>query len=126
MEAGRTVTGCSSAGEQPEAVSARTQAEGSGRSATASDQMRAAGWGLPAGPKEVVPAVRAAAALPKEEVPAVRAAAVLPKVEVRSVVARAPSVGERRSAVGVRRRDSALRPVWVVFDRSSRNPALSH
>ncbi|HEY6622401.1 MAG TPA: hypothetical protein VIX85_01095 [Acidimicrobiales bacterium] len=83
------MTGRSWAGEQPEAVSARTQPEGSGRSAAASDQRRAAGWGLPAGPKVVVPAVRAAAVLPKEEVPAVPAA-VLPKVEVRSVVARAP------------------------------------
>jgi hypothetical protein len=66
--------------------------------------------------------------VPKEGVPALWAA-VPPKAEVRSVVARAPSVGERRSGVAVvevRRRDSALRPVWVVFDRSSRNPALSH
>jgi hypothetical protein len=125
MEAGRTVTGCSWAGEQPGVVSARTPAEGWGRSAAAADQRRAAGWGLPAVPKEVVPSVQAAAR-PKEEVPAVRAAAVLPKVEARSVVAPAPWVGERRSAVGVRRRESALRPVWVVFDRSSRNPALSH
>ena len=82
------------------------------------------------GPKEVVPAVRAVVrGLPGAQKGVVPAEAVVPREEVRSVVVRAPSVGERWSgaaAVRVRRRVSALRPVWVVFDRSSRNPALSH
>ena len=84
---------------------------------------------LPVAPKAVVPAVRAVVrVLPVAPQAVVPAGAVLPREEVRSVVVPAPSVGERWSAaaVRVRCRVSAPRPVWVVFDRSSRNPALSH
>jgi hypothetical protein len=60
--------------------------------------------------------------------------AVVPKlalvvgVVVRPMEVRAASVEGHCwvAAAVVPPRDSALRPVWAVFDRSSRNPALSH
>jgi hypothetical protein len=47
---------------------------------------------------------------------------------VRPMEVRAASVEGHywAAAAAVPRRESALRPVWAVFDRSSRNPALSH
>jgi hypothetical protein len=59
---------------------------------------------------------------------------VVPKVAlvvgavVRPMEIRAALVEEHSwaAAAAVPPRESALRPMWAVFDRSSRNPALSH
>jgi hypothetical protein len=63
----------------------------------------------------------------KQAAPAV--AAPLVGAVVRPMEVRAASVEGQcwvEGAVGVPLRELALRPMWAVFDRSWRHPALSH
>jgi hypothetical protein len=76
-----------------------------------------------------LPAVLTEAVLVQKGVlPVVAKVALVVGVVVRPMEVRAASVEGHCwvAAAVVPPRDSALRPVWAVFDRSSRNPALSH
>jgi hypothetical protein len=69
------------------------------------------------------------AVLTEAEPPVVpKVALAVAALQVGAVEVRAASLEGRcwAAAVGAPLRELALRPMWAVFDRSSRNPALSH